>query len=466
MAWHNDLLGSFSGTRSQSVDNALDSFRKFIRSAVIGSVVLLVCALVAIIWANSPWSQSYFDLWHTVATISIGNTTLSMSLHEWVNDGLMMAFFLVVGLEVKEQVLVGELSTVKKALLPVAAAFGGMIFPAMIFAVINHGGEGTAGWGIPMATDIAFALGILALLGKRVPLSLKVFLAALAIADDLGAIAVITIFYTHSIVIEGLLIALGFWLVIFLLGRLGIYNGFIYFALSCGVWLGFTISGVHATIAGVMVAIAIPAHSLVDPETRIRQLLHNLDPHRLGGRTLLHDKQQQEIVHNLHEAVQEINPPLVQLERGLQPWVTFVVMPLFALSNAGVVLGGDLGKTLTSPISLGVILGLVIGKPLGITLFTWLTTRTGLTELPKGITLLHIHAVSLLAGIGFTVALFITELAFSGEQHLADEGKIGILAASLIAGVVGFAVLRFLFTERTPRAQVEGKTLKPATSTR
>lgn len=442
MAWHTDLLSNHPSIRSEPVDRALTRFQKFLHSQMISSIVLLICAVIAILWANSPWSDVYFHLWETEVAVAFGDWSFVMTLHAFVNEALMMAFFLVVGLEVKEQILAGELSSPRRALLPVAAAAGGMIVPALIFTIINQGGPGASGWGIPMSTDIAFALGILALLGNRVPLSLKIFLAALAIADDLGAIAVITLFYTEEIVAVGLLIAFGFWICLFILSRLGIFNVLIYFMFSCGVWFGFMVCGIHATIAGVLVAVAIPAHSLVDPRQKLDKLLSRLDVTRLHGRSLLHDHEQQETIHALNEAVHDIEPPLVRLLHSLQPWVMFVVMPLFALSNAGVVLRGNIAETLTSPVSLGVIFGLVIGKPLGITLFTWLMVRSGLSELPRGVTMTHIQAVSLLAGIGFTVALFVTELAYVNDHHLADGAKIGILLASLLAGVAGYVMLR------------------------
>jgi Na+:H+ antiporter, NhaA family len=452
--------------RDERVTHALDSIQHFIRSAVVGSIILLICAVIAIIWANSQWSDSYFDLWETDLAITLGDHSVSFTLHEWVNEGLMMFFFLLVGLEVKEQILVGELSSIRKAMLPVAAAFGGMVVPALIFALINSGGEGESGWGIPMATDIAFALGILALLGPRVPLSLKVFLAALAIADDIGAIIVITLFYTSDIVFEGLLLAGFFWLVILILSRFGIYNTLIYFTLAIGVWVGFMISGVHATIAGVLVALAIPAHSLVDSvkvQGEIKQLWKNLDEKlpNFDLRSGLRDKEEQEIAEKLEHLVHEVEPPLTKVEHSLNPFVTFVVIPLFALSNAGVKLGGgNLLDELVSPISLGVILGLFVGKQVGITFFTWLMVKVGWAELPEGITLRHIHAVSVLAGIGFTVALFITELAYVTEgqlEHVAhamppevENAKIGILCASFIAGVVGYILLRGCFPKPQP----------------
>lgn len=439
------LLGNAlkeGAVRSPAIESALLSFKKFIRSQIIGAIILLVCAAIAILWANSPWAESYFHLWESELSFTMGNGTFSLTLHQWVNEALMMFFFLMVGLEVKEQVLVGELSSLRHAILPVAAAIGGMIVPAILFTLINHGSEGAAGWGIPMATDIAFALGILALLGKRVPLSLKVFLAALAIADDIGAILVISLFYTEQIVIGGLALALVFFIIVLVLGRLGIYNGIIYFVLALGIWFGLYTSGIHATIAGVLLAIAVPARCLTDPKKALKRIFDRLDANRIHGHHLLHDKEQQEVVIELNEVVHDIEPPLVQLEHSLQPWVTFVVMPLFALSNAGVALSGNLLESLLNPVSMGIILGLFVGKQIGITLATWLLVKSGLASLPHGITWRQIHGVSMLAGIGFTVALFVTELAFEGNHHLVAEAKTGIIFASLISGVVGYALLR------------------------
>lgn len=450
MAQGNNLLSAiWSGApRSHNVEKALDSFQRFIRSQVVGSIVLLVSATMAIIWANSPWAASYFELWTTELSFTLGQSSFSMSLHGWVNEGLMMIFFLVVGLEVKEQLLVGQLSSARYALLPVAAAAGGMLIPALIYALFNDGAT-AAGWGIPMSTDIAFALGILALLGRRVPLSLKVFLAALAIADDIGAILVITLFYTGSVVFEGLLLATLFWLAIFVLGRLGIYNAVLYFVLSLGVWSGFYIAGIHPTIAGVLVAVAIPAHSLIDPHrfiqglrARWQELESQYIHEHLSGRSVLSDKSQHQTVVTMNAMVHDIEPPLANLQHNLQPWVTFIVMPLFALSNAGVTISGEIDKLFTSPVSLGIIFGLLLGKQIGITAFAWLTVRLGLARLPHDLTWRHIHGVGLLAGIGFTVALFITELAFVSDHHLVDEAKLGILFASFAAGLSGLLLLR------------------------
>ncbi len=431
--------------RPEPIEQALYSFNAFIRSQVVGSVILLICAIFALIWANSPFAPAYHQIWETVLSISIGDESFALTLHQWVNEGLMMSFFLLVGLEIKQQVLVGELSTPRQALLPVSAALGGMIVPALIFAVFNLGTDGINGWGIPMSTDIAFALGILALLGKRIPLSLKVFLAALAIADDLGAIFVIAVFYTEQIVVIGLVIAFGFWLILLIMSRLGIYSPFIYFMLSVGVWFGFATSGIHATIGGVLVALVVPAHSLIDPN-RLLDLIYDKLPHLeegdSHGRSLLSEHEKAQAVIAIEEAIHDVEPPLVQLEHMLQPWVTFIVMPIFAISNAGVTISGNIIETITHPVSLGVIFGLLIGKQVGITLFAYLMVKSKLCALPEGVTWRHVHGASMLAGIGFTVSLFVTELAYVTDHHTADIAKVGILLASFIAGIVGFYLLK------------------------
>lgn len=434
-------------TRPEPIEQALHSIQVFIRSQVVGSVILLVCAIVALIWANSPFAPVYHQIWDTTLSVTLGSETFSLTLHQWVNEGLMMSFFLLVGLEIKQQILVGELSSPRQALLPVSAALGGMIFPALIFVLFNYGTGGITGWGIPMSTDIAFALGILALLGRRIPLSLKVFLAALAIADDLGAILVIAIFYTEQIVVSGLLIAFAFWLVLLIMSRLGIYTPIIYFVLSLGVWFGFATSGIHATIGGVLVAMVVPAHSLIDPN-RFVELIYDKLPRLEEGerhtRVILTEHEKAEAVLAIDGALRDVEPPLVQVEHTLQPWVTFVVMPMFALSNAGVTISGDIIETLTHPVSLGIIFGLLVGKQVGISLFSYLMVKSRLCLLPEGLTWRHIHGASLLAGIGFTVSLFVTELAYTTDHHTADIAKVGILAASFIAGTIGFFLLKGL----------------------
>lgn len=451
MNFPQDLLGSLANqSRPPAIDRVIRHWRVFISSEVLGSLFLLLCTIIAMIWANSPVAESYFGLLEMPLSVSLGDLHFSLTLHQWLNEGLMMAFFFLIGLEVKEQILVGELSTVRQALLPVGAALGGMLVPATIYMLLNVAGLGSSGWGVPMSTDIAFALGILALLGRRVPLSLKIFLATLAIADDIGAILVITLFYTGHLNITGLLIAVLFWLILYLLGRWGIYNPLVFFTLSILIWLGFFASGIHATIAGVVIAMAIPARPLREPIHVLEQIRARLDPDRMTGHDVLRHHDQRQAVSELSNAMMDMTPPLVQLEKSLRPWVMFMLMPLFALANAGVSLsegGASLRETFTHPVGLGVFLGLFVGKPLGISLFTWLAVRLRLADLPRGVTWRHIRGASVLAGIGFTMSLFVTQLAFSNQHALAQEAKIGVLAASAVAGVVGLLILRHARTD-------------------
>ena len=430
-----------SPPRNPAVDLALKQFKLFAHSQVIGGIVLLICALTAIIWANSAASDSYFALWQTELGLSLGHLEFSLSLKEWMNEVLMMAFFLLIGLEVKEQMLVGELAAPRKALLPICSALGGMILPGLIYFGLTQGTSAVKGWGIPTATDIAFALGILALLGKRIPLSLKIFLATLAIADDIGAIIIISIFYAEGMNPQGLLIALFFWLMIFGIGRMGIYNTLLFFMLSVGVWFGFMNAGIHATIAGVAVAMAIPARSLIDGRGALNKVLGRLDMSHLSNYDILRDHRQKDAVTRLNVVAHDMTPPLVKLADSLQPWVSFVVMPLFVLANAGVSLEGNLLNSLSSPISISVILGLTLGKPLGIVSFTWLAIRSGLAVMPQGLRWIHIIGMGMLAGVGFTMSLFVTELAFAGLQASADSAKLGIIIASMLSSIGGALVL-------------------------
>lgn len=411
--------------------------------------MLLVFTLFALVWANTPWAESYFHLWETVVTVGGGGFVLSKTLHHWINDGLMVVFFFVVGLEIKRELLVGELASIRQATLPVAAALGGMVVPAGIYALLNIGGEGTRGWGIPMATDIAFALGILALLGRRVPVSLKVFLAALAIADDLGAVLVIAMFYTDRIMWSALLAAAALLVMAILANRLGVRRPGAYGLLGVGLWLAVFASGVHATIAGVLLAMAIPVRTRIDTGeflTRGRRLLDRFDATGVEGPNVITNSEQQSVIHALESACEQAQAPLQRIEHELQPWVSFGIIPLFALANAGVRLSGDVAAAFASPVTLGVLLGLVIGKPIGVTLFSWLAVRSGFAELPRGLGWKHIHGVSWLAGIGFTMSLFVGNLAF-GEGVRLDEAKIGILSASLIASLVGSLILMRSFSQ-------------------
>jgi NhaA family Na+:H+ antiporter len=371
-----------------------------------------------------------------------------MSLHEWINDGLMAIFFFVVGLEIKRELLIGELSTRQTAALPIAAALGGMIAPALIYAGFNAGTEGARGWGIPMATDIAFALGALALLGSRVPTVLKVFLAALAIADDLGAVVVIALFYTADLSIPSLIAAAVLFVALLGANRLEIRNAVVYGLVGVVLWLAVLTSGVHATIAGVMLAITIPARTRIDEAEFVARVEESLADFRAAdepGTSVLTNPGHQHAIHQLEEACEAAQAPLFKLEDKLHTLVAFGIMPLFALSNAGVrVVGGSL-SVLASPIVLGIVLGLVFGKPIGITLFSWLSARTRVAALPGDVSWGSLHGVSWLGGIGFTMSLFIANLAFAGTPRL-EEAKIGILIASTIAGVTGWVILNRTFS--------------------
>jgi len=383
-------------------------FTAFAQHNWAGGVLLLVCAVVAITCANSPWRAGWEHFWHTDIGVTFGRATVVHSLAHWINDGLMVLFFLLVGLEIKREMVSGELSTTQKALLPIAGAVGGMVVPAAIFALFNHGSAGAHGWGIPMATDIAFALGIMRLVAGRIPAALFIFLTALAIADDLGAVLVIALFYTAQLDLGALAAAGGLVAGLFALNRLGVTAGFPYAIGGIALWLATMASGIHATVAGVLLAMAIPLRD---------------DPH----------------VSTLH-----------RWEHILHPWITFVVVPVFALANAGVDIGGNLQVALQAPVFWGVAAGLVVGKPLGITGLSWLVVRSGLASLPAGVTWLQIFAVACLGGIGFTMSLFINSLAFH-EAVLVDEAKLGIIAASLAATAIG-AVLCRMASPRGPDA--------------
>ncbi len=419
-------------------------FREFAHTEAASGILLLGCAVVALAWANSPWAAAYVRLWATEVTIGGGRFALTETLHHWINDGLMAIFFFVVGLEIKREVLVGELASARQAALPIAAAIGGMIAPALLFTVLNAGTPGAVGWGVPMATDIAFALGLLALLGDRVPVALKVFLTALAIVDDLGAVLVIAFFYTADLAWTSLGAAGLILLALVAANRLHVRRPVVYALLGVALWVAVLKSGVHATLAGVLLAFTIPARIRIDPEAfleRGRAYLDDFAQASAPGSTPLTNATQLSALQGLESACEEGATPLQRLEHTLHPWVAYGIIPIFALANAGVTIAGDLGSALTNRVTLGVIVGLVVGKQIGITLCAWLATRAGLAALPTGVTWRQIYGVSWLAGVGFTMALFIGELAFATPELLA-AAKLGILAASLVAAAGGWLLLR------------------------
>jgi len=442
--------------RPSLADRLVDPFQRFGQLQAGGGVLLLVMAAVAMVWANSPWAESYHHLWHEVkVAVKIGAGDMAMSLGHWINDLLMGLFFLLVGLEIKREVRDGELSSPRKAALPVAAALGGMIVPAGIYAAMHWGQPTIRGWGVPMATDIAFALGVLALLGKRIPVSLRLFLTTLAIADDLGALLVIAIFYTENLDLNSLGIAGLIMVVLVAMGVAGFRSLMLYMLVGAVLWYFVFHSGIHATIAGVALAMAIPARPRVDARKFAAFTREALDEFEQGGtggdtprgRLRRTTVDQQELVHAIESAGAEAGSPLHRLEHTLFPWVGFLIVPLFALANSGVHIGsgasqaGAEGVGGEMRVGLGVALGLMLGKPIGVLLFAWLAVKAGLAVLPSGVRWGHIHGVSWLAGIGFTMALFIANLAFAGQPALLDGAKLGILGGSLVAGVVGLVVL-------------------------
>jgi NhaA family Na+:H+ antiporter len=416
----------------------LQPLQTFLQTEQAGGILLLAAAVAALVWANSPWRTSYDSFWHTQLTIGIGTWSLAEDLQHWVNDALMALFFLVVGLEIKRELLTGELREPRVAALPAIAALGGMVVPALLYLAINSSGEPARGWGIPMATDIAFALGVLALVGGRLPAALKSFLLALAIVDDIGAILVIAVFYSGSIEVLALLAAVGLLGLILILQRLHVRWTVLYVLLGVGVWLAAFQSGIHATIAGVALGLATPAVPFQRPKAV------SLEAHRIADDTVDDpvppDADAPQWLH-LAGLTREAVSPLARTEHLLHPWTSYVIVPLFALANAGVsITSATLREALTSGVTLGVVVGLVVGKTVGVTAFTWAATRTGITRLPDGVRWSHLVGVAALAGIGFTVSLFITSLAFQ-TPAVQNAAKVGILAASLLAGLLGALLL-------------------------
>jgi NhaA family Na+:H+ antiporter len=423
-------------------------FQQFSRLQASGGILLLAATIVALLWANSAWGHSYFEFWETYLKISLGGLELKESLLHWVNDGLMVIFFFLVGLEIKREVLVGELASLRQATLPLLAAVGGMVVPAGIYLLFNLGGAAEAGWGIPMATDIAFLLGLLTVLGSRIPVSLKVFFTALAIADDLGAVLVIAIFYSSDVswIALGVAAVLVVALVILNWGK--VRQPLTYILLGIGLWLAFLQSGIHPTIAGVLLAMTIPARTKVRSEAFLAQCtaaLGRFEPGELEGEE---SGRQQAAAQTLESIAERLQAPLRRLERSLNPWVAYLVVPIFAFANAGVHIRGDIVEVLTSPLAVGIIGGLVLGKPLGIMLFSWIAVKLGIADLPAEVSWSQLFSASWLAGIGFTMSLFIAGAAFS-EPVLLDIAKFSILVASLLASVIGFGLL--LLTSSTRR---------------
>lgn len=438
------------------------SFRKFLRLESSSGILLLLALAVALAWANSPWSGAYFHILETPIGFRAGGFDYSDSLHHWINDGLMTLFFLVVGLEIKREMVAGELASLKRAAFPVIAALGGMAVPALIYAALNHGGAGARGWGIPMATDIPFALGILALLGSRIPNSLKVFLMALAIIDDLGSILVIAIFYTDGVSWIGLGCASLVFAGLLFLGMAGVRRPFFYWALGILLWYLFLRSGVHGTIAGVLVAWTIPARSPINEKSFAaicHGILERFEAARYDEETPLLNHQRLDSVIELERTCEKVEPPLQRMVEQLHPWTSYLILPLFALANAGVRIDSGLIHSLWNPVSIGIFLGLVAGKPLGIFATSWIALRFGFPAL-SGVGPKHLLGAGMLGGIGFTMSIFISGLAF-GQDGLLDTAKVSVFLASVCAGLLGFGWLRLVTRNAPDFGPVGGKGKSP-----
>ncbi|MCU0348559.1 MAG: Na+/H+ antiporter NhaA [Saprospiraceae bacterium] len=431
--------------KDELLDNLLlDPIKRFINNSTTGGIVLFSAAIVAIGLANSPLSEWYFKLWHVKFSIGFDNFMVSKDLSHWINDGLMAIFFFVVGLELKREIIAGELNNFRKSLLPIAAAVGGMVVPALVYLLFNPSGEAQNGWGIPMATDIAFALGVLYLLGDRVPVSAKIFLTALAIVDDIGAVLVIAFFYTSNINYESLFIGGIFLAVLVSANYLGVRNVLFYGLVGIGgLWLAFLMSGVHATIAAVIAAFTIPANVVVDElgyYQKAKALLKKYRDMAPNNKPTVTDDQLH-VLSEIRLLSKSAQTPLQRLEHSLHPWVAFIVMPVFALANAGVVISDGIVQQASSPIALGVFLGLMAGKVIGITLAVRLLVRFKLAELPAGLNNMHLLGLAFLGAIGFTMSLFVAELAFDDPAAIS-QAKIGILLSSVVASIIGYFIIK------------------------
>ncbi len=419
--------------------------QSFLENESTGGLVLIFSMFLAMFLANSGFSYQYFHILHSHVNLTIGEViSIDKPLEFWINDFLMAIFFFLIGLEIKREIMAGELSSFSQASLPISAAIGGMVLPAFIYFLFNRSGAGVDGWGIPMATDIAFSLGILSLLGKRVPISLKIFLTALAIVDDLGAVLVIAIFYTSDISVIHLVSGLGVFFFLFFLNYLRVYKLTFYIVGGIALWYLIYMSGIHATIAGVLLALTIPAKRRVASKEifveRVRLYIHEFHFSRQTEKKFFLTDEQSHRVDNIQSACKEISSPLQRLEHTLHPYVSFFIMPLFALANAGIKLEGNIIDALSSNIALGVMAGLFFGKQFGILLFTWIGVKLKLGKLPSDLGWPHIYGLGALAGVGFTMSLFIAHLAFHDAESL-QLAKIGILVISIISSIFGVLVL-------------------------
>lgn len=422
--------------RKKTIRIVTDPILKFIRMEQFSGILLIIATATALIWANTPGGELFTEFWEKKISITAEKVNLSLSLHHWINDGLMALFFLLVGLEIKREVLYGDLSSPQKAMFPIFAALGGMLAPALIYVAFNFNEPTLHGWGIPTATDIAFSLAVISLAGKRVPVFLKIFMTALAIADDLGAVVIIGIFYTGNLEAEWLLAALGIFASLLVLNKLGLRSLAVYLTAGIFLWYCMFMSGVHATLAGVLLAFTIPAGQRFTAGELIDFL-------RKKFIKFFESKENEadEITETIDEVSHQVVSPLQKLEDALYTPVSYVILPIFALANTGIVLNTELLGNFFNPVSFGILVGLFIGKPLGITILSWISVKLKLAHLPRGINWKKIMAVSVTGGIGFTMSIFVTMLAFKSPELQADA-KLSILCASFASGFAGWLLLK------------------------
>jgi len=442
------ITNEFIAPWERAFDRILTPLEEFIHRQTTSAILLMLCAVVALYLANSHWSEAYHRILQIPLTVGFEGFQLSKSLHHWINDGLMALFFFTIGLELKREIVVGELADPVKAMLPIIAAIGGMLVPALIYIGINSQGHTFSGWGIPMATDIAFALGTLALLGSRIPKSLLTFLVALAIMDDLGAVVVIALYYTDALNLVALAVGGAIMVLLVSLNLGGIRRPLPYILLGIVLWIALLKSGVHATLAGIFVAFAIPLRPKYDAESFLSQISHMVDSIKLSYRSegnIVRNEELRARVRALGDGVRLVQAPAQILEHKMHLPSAFIIIPIFSLANAGIPIDwSSFGDIVTHPVSLGITSGLVLGKLIGIAGFSWVAVKLGLTSLPQGLNFKHIVGVSLMGGIGFTMSIFIAELGFADHAEDLLMAKSGILFASAIAGITGFLWLYFM----------------------
>ncbi len=434
--------GVYIAPWEQAFKKILTPFEEFIHRQTTSGLLLMIMAVLALLLANSPLAYLYEQIQHLEVGLSVGNWSIENSLHHWVNDGLMALFFFVVGLELKREIMVGELANLRQAALPIVAAIGGMVVPALIYFAINPEGDAARGWGIPMATDIAFALGAIALLASRVPKALITFLVALAIVDDLGAVMVIAVFYTETLSMGALLAAAIIFGMLMTLNVAGVRKIFPYFILAIFLWYAMYLSGVHATLAGVLGAFSVPARPKYNPDhfsQYVSELMQRFNDSHVSGKSIMNNDNMRAIVQTLDNGIHQVEAPLQRLEHAWHLPVAYLVIPIFALFNAGIPLElAGLGQTLMHPVTMGVTFGLIVGKVIGIAGSCWIALKLNIGQLPAETRFTQIIGVSLLGGIGFTMSIFIAELGFANQPDLLLMAKTGILFSSLLAGLSGF----------------------------